>query len=234
MNKGSRKLGTRVLSFLLALSMLLSGFAFDSTAFAEEQSISVAEEIAAVNTGTKTVKGYVVGTYGNGGSFVNSGDHVMTNLVLADNPDETNKANLLPVQLPSGNLRTEWNLKDHPENLGKLVEITGSLELYFSQPGLKNPKAISFAQAEPDPEPEVQTREIIVHFENPNAGQENYYVLYQGLTTSGETIKFTDETDDFGSIVRFEVLSIDDELTLRIQQSNTEEWDHNGWKSQDV
>ena len=52
----------------------------------------------------------------------------------------------MPVQLPSGSIRTELNLKDHPENLGKKVQITGSLEAYFSVPGLKSPSNYTFVE----------------------------------------------------------------------------------------
>ena len=61
-----------------------------------------------------------------------------TNIAIADSPNETNASKILPVQLPSGSVRTELNLKDHPENLGKKIQITGTLGAYFSVPGLQN------------------------------------------------------------------------------------------------
>ena len=48
-----------------------------------------------------------------------------TNMAMADSPDETDPSKILSVQLPSGSVRTELNLKDHPENLGKKIQITG-------------------------------------------------------------------------------------------------------------
>ena len=38
----------------------------------------------------------------------------------------------MPVQLPKGDVRAAVNVKDHPENIGKKVSLTGTLELYFS------------------------------------------------------------------------------------------------------
>lgn len=44
----------------------------------------------------------------------------------------------VPVQLPSGSVRTALNLKDNPSLQGALVWVYGNLETYFSMPGVKN------------------------------------------------------------------------------------------------
>ncbi|RFU68336.1 endonuclease [Peribacillus saganii] len=133
--------------------MIISLFAPFSAANATEP-ISVAQAIAA-NTGTATVEGYIVGvtTGGSGGtaSYAHKAPFtVETNLALADDPNETDKTKIIPVQLPTGPIRTELNLKTNPENLGKKIQITGSLEKYFTVPGLKSPTAYTFVQ-ENDP-----------------------------------------------------------------------------------
>ena len=46
--------------------------------------------------------------------------------------------NCIPVQLPTGAIRTALNLVDNAGNLGKSVKVLGTLESYFSQPGIKN------------------------------------------------------------------------------------------------
>ncbi|WP_409299401.1 endonuclease [Peribacillus sp. SCS-26] len=113
--------------------------------------ISVADAIAN-NSGTATVEGYIVGTV-NGGSgtsitYKHSGPFTAdTNLALADKPDETDRTKIIPVQLPSGAIRTDLNLKANPDNLGKKVQITGALEAYFATAGLKNPTAYHFVEA---------------------------------------------------------------------------------------
>ncbi len=68
-----------------------------------------------------------------------SGKTYNTNLLIASNPDETDVAKMVPVQLPSGELRTSLNL---PENEGmnkKEILLYGNLEAYFKIPGVKSP-----------------------------------------------------------------------------------------------
>lgn len=87
------------------------------------------------------VEGYIVGTIDVGdqnvpnfaGPFVTN-----TNLLMAATAGETNLANCMPVQLPSGAIRDALNLVTTPGNKGKMVKVLGTLETYFSQPGVKN------------------------------------------------------------------------------------------------
>lgn len=62
-----------------------------------------------------------------------------TNLLIANSADETNTDNCVPVQLPSGALRTGLNLVQHPEMDGQEILIYGSLEKYFGVAGIKSP-----------------------------------------------------------------------------------------------
>ena len=63
---------------------------------------------------------------------------VNTNLAVGDGK------NYLPVQLPTGVVRTALNLKDNPDNQGKTVWLYGQLVKYFGLPGIKNIKDYSF------------------------------------------------------------------------------------------
>lgn len=109
----------------------------------EAQEYTVAEALAAF-TGVATpaiVKGYIVGTvdgqvYTEGCRFSGTAES-NTNLLLADKADETDPANCMPIQLPSGAVRSALNLVDNPGNYLKEVKLTGSLEKYFGVPGLK-------------------------------------------------------------------------------------------------
>ena len=93
------------------------------------------------------VKGFIVG-YIDGASLENGsvfgavapegGEVSATNLLIADNAEETDYTKCIPVQLPSGDLREALNLQAHPENLGKSVTLVGSLEAYFRVCGLKS------------------------------------------------------------------------------------------------
>ena len=64
--------------------------------------------------------------------------------MLAESMDETDVAKMIPVQLPKGAARDALNLKDHPENKGKLVVVKGNLTAYFGASGLKNVKEYKF------------------------------------------------------------------------------------------
>ena len=94
------------------------------------------------------VTGYIVGsrsTSGNSANFVISENWRDSNVVLADNKDETASGNCISVELPSATQtsppthpRLFLNLIDNPENLHRKVIIRGNLASYFSNPGLRN------------------------------------------------------------------------------------------------
>jgi uncharacterized protein len=108
--------------------------------------ITVAQAIAN-NSGKATVEGYIVGYTKGTNSYQFTGPFTSdTNIAIADQPNETDPAKILPVQLPSGAIRTALNLKATPENLGKKVQITGTLEAYFTTPGLKSPTWYAFVE----------------------------------------------------------------------------------------
>ncbi|MFK9090253.1 5'-nucleotidase C-terminal domain-containing protein [Bacillus salipaludis] len=113
-------------------------------ASAAENYITVAQAIAN-NSGTATVKGYIVGYAKSGTSYITSGFPDDNNFGIADSPTETDPAKILPVQITAA-YRAEFGLKTNPSNLGKTVFVTGTLTLYFSVPGLKTPTAMSFTE----------------------------------------------------------------------------------------
>lgn len=109
----------------------------------EAQEYTVAEALAAYTGVAKPaiIKAYIVGTvngqvYTDGCIFSGTAES-KTNLLIADDPTETDPANCMPVQLPSGAVRNALNLVDNPGNYKKLVTLTGSLEKYFTVAGLK-------------------------------------------------------------------------------------------------
>lgn len=90
----------------------------------------------------KWIKGYIVGAIESDGvtntpSFT-APFTIQSNLLIAASPTETNVANCIPVQLPTGTIRTDLNLNSNGSNLGKEVLLYGNLESYFSQAGLKS------------------------------------------------------------------------------------------------
>ncbi len=108
--------------------------------------ISVADAISN-NSGDATIEGYIIGTANSGTSYDQEAPFSShTNLGLADDPTETDSEKIIPVQLPSGDIRTDLNLRDNPDNFQRKVQLTGSLEAYFSVPGLKSTSAYVFVE----------------------------------------------------------------------------------------
>lgn len=98
-------------------------------------------------TGTGVwVKGYIVGwidgkTLADGAKFSADGVTVSSNVMLADAADAATTAKIIPVQLPSGEIRKAVNLQDNPANYKKEVLLKGNLVAYFGVPGLKEVSA---------------------------------------------------------------------------------------------
>ncbi|HSI65819.1 MAG TPA: S-layer homology domain-containing protein [Planococcus sp. (in: firmicutes)] len=131
-------IGKLFLSFLLVISAVLP---YAATQAEAADTITVGDAIAN-NAGAATVKGFIVGTATSGTNYVQEAPFTSaTNIGLADSVDETDPAKILPVQLPSGAIRTALNLKDNPHLFKGEVTVTGIRELYFQVPGLKSPTA---------------------------------------------------------------------------------------------
>ena len=100
---------------------------------------------AAIAKGSQTgafVKAYIVGfvegqVYTEGANF-SSASTTQTNILIAGSADEKDAANCMPVQLPTGDIRTKLNLKDNAGNYKKEVLLYGDITKYFGVPGLKN------------------------------------------------------------------------------------------------
>ena len=92
------------------------------------------------------VTGYIVGSIDANATKMNAESSQFgtynaagTNIMLANNPEEDNWENCIPVQLPSGAVRTALNLSSNPGNLGKQVTIQGTTgSKYFGIYGLRS------------------------------------------------------------------------------------------------
>ncbi len=109
---------------------------------------SVADALDAYVDGERllaAITGYIVG-YVDGSSVGDAGvscvfdseGAVATNILIADDPYETDYTKCLAVQLPYGDVRTALNLQSNPNNYQVKVVIKGSLEKYLSTAGLKD------------------------------------------------------------------------------------------------
>jgi len=95
------------------------------------------DDVALINgalTGKQWVMGYIVGCAANDGAVAES--YAPSNIALGATADQG--ADILPVQLPAGDIRAALNLVDNEGNLGKLVKVHGDLQTYFSVAGVKN------------------------------------------------------------------------------------------------
>ncbi len=92
-------------------------------------------------SGNNYVKGYIVGYVDGqkleGGATFGVPANAETEILLAETPDETSTDNVIPVQLPVGDIRSALELSAHPDYLKKEVLLYGSLETYFGVPGMK-------------------------------------------------------------------------------------------------
>ena len=112
----------------------------------KEDPFSAADVVAINNRVPNTekywVKGYIVGCAANGGALADT--DVATNLALGATVDQT--ANIIPVELPSGDIRTALNVVDNATNKGKQVKVYGQLVSYFSYTGVKSTSDYAFIE----------------------------------------------------------------------------------------
>ena len=108
----------------------------------KERPYTVAEAFAKQDGSKAWVKGYIVG-YKKGVGYTvefSATGGSASNIVIADNKDETDGTKALGVQLTNNKpARSDLNLQDNPEMLGVQVLLYGDLEPYFlPDEGLKN------------------------------------------------------------------------------------------------
>ncbi|CAM4024649.1 endonuclease [Janibacter anophelis] len=115
--------------------------------------LTVADAIGRQDGSTQTVRGYVVGQPVASNEVVTSGFPNDYAMAIAASPSESDTSRMLYVQIPSA-LRSQWGLASNPSLRGEQVDVTGSLEAYFSHAGLKGPSTIALADGSEPEEPE--------------------------------------------------------------------------------
>ncbi|ADH98512.1 5'-nucleotidase C-terminal domain-containing protein [Salisediminibacterium selenitireducens] len=162
----------------------------------DRDDMSVAEAIT-YNSGEATVRGYIVGSINGSPVLSADGNHSGTNILIADSADETERSNMLPVQLPQNQVRTDLNLQDNIDLLGVEVMVTGSLSAYFSQPGMRDTSDYTITGDVPE-EPETDYDEMsIADFRDLNEGESG---KIEGIVTTvpgswgGDRFAIQDET----------------------------------------
>ena len=95
---------------------------------------------AASGTGVY-VKGFIVGSIDGKATTdakFSAETATASNVLIAASADETDITKCMPVQLPTGAVRTALNLVDNAGNYKKEVTLYGNIEKYFSVTGLKS------------------------------------------------------------------------------------------------
>ena len=134
-----------------------------------------------------------------------------TNLLIANSAEETNTSNCVPVQLPSGALRTGLNLVQNPDMDGKEILVYGSLETYFSTAGVKSTSYAKVGDKEFGVNPNVEQKEpeakvvTVAEFIAAPESMEVYYELtgvISGLTVNENAAIYGnfDLTDETGTV----------------------------------
>ncbi|OJU49381.1 MAG: hypothetical protein BGN96_10910 [Bacteroidales bacterium 45-6] len=150
---------------------------------------------------TGFIKGYIVGNVDATGKTISTESKfaapftVATNILLADSPTETDYTKCIPVQLPSGVVRTGLNLVDNASNLGKEVTIYGSLEAYFNVAGLKTPVYYSItggASGGTKPDPNTVLSETLL--------TQDSFNKFTAFSVTGDQV-WTFSTNGYGAIM---------------------------------
>ena len=204
-----------------------------------DETLSVAEAIAMYDANNAQpnvrVKGFIVGyidgkSIEDGATFGNSGNVSNTNLMIADDANETDYTKCLAIQLPAGNVRDALSLQQHPENLGKEVSLLGSLEKYFGTYGLKSISEYALDGEETPDEPgeeatftkvtnvtdgtyiiAVQTGGAYKVAKNVEASYNYGYLYVSDATATGNTITLNPEGMTFTLTSTAEGYTIQDE-----------------------
>lgn len=152
--------------------------------------------VAMANTvaGNYYVKAYIVGQV-NGMNMdalelsapwgTSDGKTYNTNIVIASSIDETNAEMMVPVQLPSGALRTGLNLPENPDMHGKEILIYGSLEKYFGAAGIKTPSYAVVDGKEFGTKPIETTGDELL---NETLGTQDSFDKFTAVSVSGEQV----------------------------------------------
>lgn len=194
----------------------------------KEEPYTVSDVISLNNSivGPFYVKGYIVGqvvgqSLDSGSEFVapwtpstnqNTGElnTYNTNILIAVSIDETDVKNVVPVQLPSGELRNALNLPENGDMYQKEILVYGNLEAYFRVPGVKSPTyavvdgvEYGLNPDEPIVEPEA-TPVTIAEFIEASESEEVYYELTGTISAGEGSINTTygnfDLVDETGSV----------------------------------
>ncbi|MFI7541839.1 endonuclease [Actinoplanes sp. NPDC049599] len=143
--------------------------------------LTVAQAISS-QSGTGTVRGYVVGQPTATSTVLTANFTGDTALAIADSSTETDTADMLYVQITS-TYRASFGLQSNPGLMRSVITVTGTLTAYFTHAGLKSPTAMTRGGATPTPTPTGTGTPT----PTPTGSTSAYYAAAAGKT--GESLK---------------------------------------------
>ena len=163
----------------LAVTMVRAPAAPPGMLPAAAATLTVAQAIGS-QSGTGTVRGYIVGQPTATSTVLTTGFTADTALAIADSSTETDTGDMLYVQITSA-YRASFGLASNPGRMRSVVTVTGTLTAYFSHPGLKSPTAMTAGASTPTPTPTGTPTPT------PTGSTSAYYAAAAGK--SGESLK---------------------------------------------
>ncbi|HEY0000281.1 MAG TPA: endonuclease, partial [Actinoplanes sp.] len=143
--------------------------------------LTVAQAISS-QSGTGTVRGYVVGEPTATDTVKFSGFMGDTALALADSSGQTSTGSMLYVQI-TADYRASFGLKTNPSLIGDLITVTGTLTAYFAHPGLKSPTSMTGGSTSPTTAPTTAPTAAPTS----SSGTDAYYA--SAIGKSGDSLK---------------------------------------------
>ncbi len=121
----------------VSVSVNLSAIALEMGGGGTKDAPYACADVISLGTNDASVKawvmGYILGSAATGPAVASKANN--TSLALAD---DMNGSNLIAVALPSGDIRNELNVADHPNYVGLRVKVYGALQKYFGGFGVKS------------------------------------------------------------------------------------------------
>lgn len=128
----------------------------------DEEILTVLQALAADEGDYVAVRGYIIG-FVNGTSLSEKNvvlglptEKPNTNMLIADNPEETDLAKMMPVGLPENysgmQVREDLNLYDNPSFFHRQILVEGFITAYFRRMGFKRPSVYWLLEEEDAPD----------------------------------------------------------------------------------
>jgi len=174
---------------------------------------TVAESILIQDNSVKTVQGYIVGQPTAEKKVITSAYTGDTAVAIADSPNEIDVNKMLYVQIPAGDLRTNFGLKTNPNKLGILVKTTGNLTPYFSpHVGIKNITAMEEIASSPVAVTAIKLDKASLELPKGGTGELKAEIL--PANASNKNLKWSSDKSDIATVNNGVVMGVSEGSTI--------------------